>query len=202
MKKIYLLLVLFLTTSLTGFSQFEIKGFGGMNASSLSKLEEGITQKTNLSYQLGASILFGTTFYGEFGATWAVNSQELSNPLGSVKNKFSAVKVPLMVGYRFFGRSENILNLRIFAGVTANFATDVKIGDISLDKEFYNSLLWNANFGAGIDVLFLFADLGYELGLSEVFKEANNSAKVNNFYLNLGVRIMFGNSSRGRSKKR
>jgi len=204
MKKNYLIIIVFIAFSLNGFSQFEIKGFGGVNASSLSNLEEGFTQKSNVSYQVGASILFGTTFYGELGATWAVNSQTITDPLDAVsaKSTISGVKVPLLVGYRFFGRSENLVNLRLFLGATANFATGVKLGDISLDKDFYNSLLWSANFGAGIDVLFLFADLGYELGLSEVFKDVDNSAKVNNFYLNIGVRIMFGNSSRGRSKHR
>jgi len=197
MEKKYFLIALFIGLATSGYSQFEVKGFLGMNFSSLTDVGEGFTQSPEIGYQLGASVLIGTTWFLEPGVTYSVSSQAIeessitnSDPFS---NKITGVKVPLNFGYRFFGGTQNLLNLRLFAGASANFVTGINIEDISIDKEFYNSILWNANVGAGLDVWFLFLDLGYEIGLSDTFKgEDVLSTKMNTFYINVGGRIKFG----------
>ena len=203
MKKNYIIIILLFAFSYHGFSQFEIKGFGGINAASFSDLEAGLSQNSNISYQVGASVLFGTTWYVEPGIVWGVKNVDFvdSSTDAGFNNKISGMKIPVLVGYRFFGRSENLLNLRVFVGATANFNTSYKKEDIAVNDSTFNSLSWNGNVGVGVDILFLFLDAGYEIGLSDFFDTSELSSKINGFYANIGFRFMFGNSSRGRSKK-
>jgi len=42
-----------------------------------------------------------------------------------------------------------------------------------------------------VDLAFIFLDLGYEFGLSEVIKDLDESPRNNLFYANAGVRIRF-----------
>ena len=202
MNKKYLLILFFIGFSFNGFSQFEIKAFLGLNGASYSGLTNSESQNAGLGFQGGAAILFGTTWYFEPGVVWYTNGTDLNilkDSIISGENIISGFKVPLMVGYRFFGRTQNLLNLRLFVGATANFVSKVKIGEIELNKDLYNSVNWDANFGVGLDVWFLFLELGYELGLSDIYT-GSISLKQNAIYANLGFRMKFGNKSRGRSK--
>ena len=85
-----------------------------------------------------------------------------------------------------------IRNLRFFAGVSANIITDINFAGSSFKKEVFNSAIWAADIGAGLDVLFLFLDVGYEFGLSNVFTDDSVNSKNNVFYVNLGFRIRLG----------
>jgi hypothetical protein len=208
MKKIYILTILFSSLAFSGFSQFEVKAFIGINGATYKGLAEGLSQSSNLGYQGGAAILFGTTWYFEPGVVWYGTSTSLSvDSIGSgqnIKNNITGLKVPLMVGYRFFGRTENLLNLRLFVGASADFISKIKFDEVEWDKDLYNDVNWNANFGFGLDIWFLYLELGYELGLSEIYNSNSfgNLLKQNDLYVNLGFRIKFGNKSRGRSKKK
>jgi hypothetical protein len=46
----------------------------------------------------------------------------------------------------------------------------------------------NADFGMGVDIFFLYLDMGYQLGLSQVHS-GSDKATANSFYANLGIRI-------------
>lgn len=185
------LIALFSIITLNGFSQFEIKVFGGINASTLTKPVEGFSYSPNIGYQFGASVLIGKTWYVEPGIMWMKTDQEIKVDSSSQvdNNIISTVKIPVYIGYRFFGGSENILNLRVFAGVTANIVTDIKYAGSSFNKDVFNGAIWGADIGAGLDVLFLFLDVGYEFGLSNVFTNESVNSKNNVFYVNLGFRI-------------
>lgn len=51
--------------------------------------------------------------------------------------------------------------------------------------------LFGWNVGAGFDFWIIFIDLGYQFGLSEVFKNLDNASKDNFFYGNAGLRLRF-----------
>jgi hypothetical protein len=79
----------------------------------------------------------------------------------------------------------------VFAGPSAKFVISA-VQEGGITKDDFNNLLWGINAGAGLDFWILFADLGYEWGLKDVFKNATQSTKNNHFTLNLGVRIRLG----------
>lgn len=194
MKKNYFFTLLLVFLTLSGFSQIEIKGLLGTNFTSSTDLPEGLNQSTLAGFQAGAGVLIGKTWYVEPGIQWVSTGIETSIDGfdGKTKSTFSSVRIPVMFGYRFFGGSENLLNLRLFLGPSLNLLTDIKVEDESFDKELYNSAIWGATAGAGVDVLFLFLDLGYEVGLSEIFKDSDNSVKNNTFYISIGGRFRIG----------
>lgn len=194
MKIKILFVLLFLSFTFIGSSQLEIKGFGGINASTLTSPVEGLTYSPNVGYQFGASVLVGKTWYVEPGVTWMRTSQEIViDSTGAANdNIISLFKIPVYGGYRFFGGSQNILNLRVFVGITANIVSDIEYAGNSFNKDVFNSAIWGADIGAGVDILFLFLDVGYEFGLSNVFTNESVDSKNNVFYVNLGFRIRLG----------
>ena len=89
--------------------------------------------------------------------------------------------------------TEGLFNVRVFGGFDGSHVTSVKHSTNSgaegdLDEDDYSNLIMSADFGLGIDIWFLYVDLGYQLGLSPVHTGGDN-ATGNTFYGNLGVRI-------------
>ncbi len=88
--------------------------------------------------------------------------------------------------------------MRLGAGFNTAFKisgdTDSDSGDIDIDDEL-KSAVFGINGGLGIDFLsILFADLGYQIGITDVFKNVegfNSGAKNNFFYLNIGIKSRF-----------
>jgi hypothetical protein len=108
------------------------------------------------------------------------------------KTDINALHIPAFVGYQIIGGDkENIFGLRVFGGPTLSWVTSIKADDTKLNKDDFNSMIWGIDAGAGIDLWILFLDMGYEWGLSEVFKDDPNNAKNNAFWANIGVRIRF-----------
>ena len=104
----------------------------------------------------------------------------------------NAMRIPVFVGYQIIGGDkENIFGLRIFGGPTGSWVTSVKANDNDLDKEDFNSFLWGADLGVGVDLWLFFIDAGYEWGLNQVFKNDPNEAKTRMWWSNVGVRIRF-----------
>ena len=152
------LIALFSIIALNGFSQFEIKVFGGINASTLTNPVEGFSYSPNIGYQFGASVLIGKTWFVEPGIMWMKTDQEIKVDSSSQvdNNIISTVKIPVYVGYRFFGGSQNILNLRVFAGVTANIVTDIEYaGSSFIIRSFFPVLSSPYSVPPSYSIIFL-----------------------------------------------
>ena len=91
--------------------------------------------------------------------------------------------------------STNLINVRVFAGLDGHHVQAVNhrtksdlIGELTVDD--YSNLIVNADLGMGVDFLFMFADLGYQIGLSPA-DHGVDKAKANIFYTNFGLRLKF-----------
>ena len=175
-------------------AQFEIKPTIGFNFSKLSTEPEGFDQSARVGYQLGGSIQFGKKLYFEPGIFWVNMSSELVHADIkdlNYKTDISGMKIPVFIGYQIIGGDdENILGLRVFGGPSMSWITSVKGDGDKLEKDDFNSLLWGVDAGVGVDVWLLFLDVGYEWGLTKVFKgEGVNDVKNNTIWINLGMRF-------------
>jgi hypothetical protein len=212
-KKLTIILVL-VTFSFSAFSQVEIKPAIGVDFSHF-KDEGGYGLKGKTGFQVGGSVAFGKKFYFEPGIFWQKTNFEFNNTDGgeavlkkgsltsktfsanaegsgeTVNSGFSTINIPLFVGFHFLGKEDSNFGLRVFAGPSAKFVISA-VEEGGITKDDFNNLLWGINAGAGLDFWILFADLGYEWGLKDVFKNATQSTKNNHFTLNLGVRIRLG----------
>ena len=99
--------------------------------------------------------------------------------------KTKSIDVPILLGYKIVKLP--LFKLRAFAGPVASFNIDDKITstfDDAVDADFKNAV-WNAKFGAGIDVWKLTLDVDYEVGLSDVAEDL----KGNMVNVTLGFRL-------------
>jgi len=195
MKKTLLTLTLLLGVIVFVQAQVEIKPTFGLNFSKLSDEPDNFNQSSRVGYQLGGTIEIGKKLYFEPGIFWVKMGSELAHDTASnldYKTDINALHIPAFVGYQIIGGDkENIFGLRVFGGPTLSWVTSIKADDTKLNKDDFNSMIWGIDAGAGIDLWILFLDMGYEWGLSEVFKDDPNNAKNNAFWANIGVRIRF-----------
>ena len=104
------------------------------------------------------------------------------------------MSVPLKVGLRLIDpETEDIFNIRLFGGIDGHHVLSVdhseKSGEFdNITTDDYSNLILNADFGMGVDLFFLYLDIGYQLGLTPVHS-GGDQAKGNSFYSNLGIRI-------------
>ena len=212
MKKISTLLIFLAFLAGTASAQhFDIRAYGGFNVLQLStdqgtSIIDGTLHQTSISgrpgYQFGAALTFGSRFFVQPGVQFAtlstesINESSLSNSEYTDQTTLSVLSIPLKVGFRLIDpETENIINVRIFGGIDGSHVMSVdhptnsgKIGDITEDD--YNNLIVSGDFGMGIDILFLYFDAGYSLGLTPVHSGADQ-AKANAFYTNIGLRLSF-----------
>jgi len=125
-----------------------------------------------------------------------------SDPTGSVdvSQDFSitTVDIPLLLGYKLLDLK--LIRCRIWGGPVASYVLN-KSYTLRLDgfeendkisKNDFKDAVWGFQMGAGLDVLFLTFDIGYEFGLEEFMSisSLDDLGFTNNmFYVSLGWRI-------------
>jgi hypothetical protein len=187
--------------------------FGLKGAVSMSSLSTNISEyenALNAGYQLGAFLRIGDKWHLQPEAYFAGKVGEIKydvpiqgNISVSEKITLNTVDVPLLVGFKII--DPPTLNVRLQAGPVASFVMNKKF-DVTLDgvsqdpseeyKNAWKDINWGLQFGAGVDVLFLTIDLRYELGLSNLYSQPDNSVSVhdnvknNLFFLSVGFKIL------------
>ncbi len=199
MKKITLsisfLFLLFITTT----AQVTIKPHVGMNFSLFT--EDPIDYDdpgVRVGVLLGLGAKFGEDFYIEPAVQYGGSTYELvhaNNPDQDFNAIFRGLRIPVSFGYQF-GDNDDLLRFRLFAGPSATIMFDVEVESGSnaqgLPKsEDFNTIIWGANMGLGLDVWFLYLETGYDIGLSNVYngESSFDVGKNNMFWFALGVNI-------------
>ncbi|MCI5080429.1 MAG: PorT family protein, partial [Saprospiraceae bacterium] len=105
----------------------------------------------------------------------------------SEKTTIQQVKLPVNVGFNLTGEG-GLLKLHALGGITPTFVTGVnERPDFALSKDDLNPFTLGANVGLGLDVWFLTANVGYEIGLNDFFKDSEG--KNNVLTLNVGIKF-------------
>jgi hypothetical protein len=215
MKKF--ILVLFVTLCST-FTYAQL-GFGIKGGFTMSKLSVDISDYADAAktgFQLGAFVRIGekihlqpeayfTTKTGnlEFNYNELVGQDTLSRAV-SQDVKLSTIDVPVLLGVRVLKLPK--LNVHVQAGPVASIVVNKKF-DVSFDgidveddkspiiADDFSNINWGLQFGAGIDFLFLTADIRYELGLNNIYKSPDTmtqdpTIKSNVFFISVGWKIL------------
>lgn len=211
MKKLYTAIAMIALFAGTSTAQkFDIRAYGGVNILQLSTdnsttIINGIVNQTTVSgragYQVGGAVTFGGRAYIQPGFQYTNLSTKVVNKnttgtenLFTDESTLQVISVPLKFGFRFIDpEKEDFFNVRLFGGLDGHHVVGVTHGTKSgaineLKKDDYTNLILNADFGAGVDLWFLFLDVGYQVGLTPVHASGDN-AKASSFYTNLGIRI-------------
>jgi len=196
--------ILILFSFIMAFSKIEgqvsIRPFVGINSATLTKTFDDVAWQSALGYQAGLDLMFGSRMYFQPGLHWELIRQDFTptNPIPGFDTKFQAshIRVPLMIGFKTFGKdSGGLINFRLYTGPDIAFSvsnSEHAFLGINLNSDTYNNLHWSWNGGLGFDILFLFLDVGYKFGLSDYFEgSVNNGSRTNVFFANAGIRFDF-----------
>jgi hypothetical protein len=189
----------------------DIRVLGGMNLGSLTSegtkltLIDSVVHSSNvdaqIGYQGGLSFTYGNRFYispGVWYTKFTLNTQFIDDTQNNddfdfeAESTLSMISIPVRFGFRFINpQDEDIFNMRLFGGVVGQHVISVNtVGDseVKLDKDNYENLVMSATAGLGVDILFFFVDLGYDLGLTN-FEKSNTKSRHNSMFLNVGAKF-------------
>lgn len=192
MKKHLLLSALLTATVFAAQAQVALRPYVGINSHKLTEDFADANWKSNVGFQVGADFQIGSKFFVQPG----IQIEFVKNTIESVPVvvefdlKRTHLRVPVMIGYAF-GSLDGNFSARLFTGPNASILLNSDSGDFDLSKDDFKSAVFGWNAGLGLDISILFIDLGYQFGLSEVFKNLDNSSKDNFFYANAGIRLKF-----------
>ncbi|HBH05346.1 MAG TPA: hypothetical protein DDX92_01930 [Flavobacteriales bacterium] len=198
MKKLLLFISIIAFASIS-FGQISIKPALGVNFSTMTDAPSGFDSNMGVSWQIGGSVAIGKKLYVEPGIFWWNMTQQFSSStagFGDVTQSLAGLRIPVFVGYSLLGEDDGSFNLRVFTGPALKLITSASSDPEGLDTDDFNSTIFGWNAGAGVSILFLFADLGYEFGLSDVYSSEyadliGTNSKYGALWLNAGVRFNF-----------
>jgi hypothetical protein len=173
----------------------EFKVMVGMNFNHLSIDENYFTSSFAPGFQLGGSYKRGKFFYWELGLEYDNSAYQLNwknvpdsvswfDGLFSVRN----IEVPVTVGINILSITSRVIGLRAFIGADPTFLLAIGDNDINISKDDLNTFNINGRVGIGVDVAFLFVELGFQYGFQDLLKNDIKSNPMHG-YLNLGFRF-------------
>ncbi|MCW5899587.1 MAG: outer membrane beta-barrel protein [Flavobacteriales bacterium] len=153
-------------------------------------------------YLLGADVLLGGQWFLRSGAHLHVRNLNYTmagtTPDGEVvgtdveyRYTSRSLRVPAHVGLRLIDPvSDPALNIYVFGGPTALMALSADLRNDALEVET-RPAQWQLGFGGGVELGFLFAEAGYDVAMTNVFKGEvfSTNPRVNNAYLTGGMRL-------------
>ncbi len=207
MKKLIVTLVAIVFT-VSSYGQFHVGPQIGYTASNLSLDTDSITNGLKSNFVAGVFFRFGQKIYVQPEINWLTQGSVFKYPsIGSLSPieqniKLNTIQVPLNIGWRIINLE--VVNIRIFAGVLANFVTNTTITTSGGDPNYYDALpteddfgktQWQWDVGAGVDVLMFAIDVKYMGGINNILHdfsigETTISSKSNLFMVTLGWKIL------------
>jgi hypothetical protein len=175
----------------------EFKVFGGVNFNNLKVDNDLYETTTGVGWLLGASYKRGKFLYWELGGRYnraVYDMTNYSNPGDSTSTYFdrifgvSNVDVPITFGINFLSVVSRIVGLRIYVSAVPAFVLGVSDNDLNITKDRLNTFIFSAQGGVGVDVTFIFLEVGVNYGFNDLFKDYNPSHPVQGF-VNLGFRF-------------
>ena len=206
MKKITIIITVLLISG-SMFGQFHFGPQIGYTASNLTVNQSEVENNLKSNLLIGAFARFGKKIYVQPEINWLTQGSVLKYPSLSdptpVEQKITlnTIQIPLSLGWRMINL--DVVNIRIMAGVSANFVLDTKIdtengdGNEYLLPSDFDNMQWQWQAGVGVDILMFAVDLKYFGGLNNIMEkdiqvDSENyviSSKSNLFEVTVGWKI-------------
>jgi hypothetical protein len=174
----------------------EFKVFAGVNFNNLNVSSEQYKSTMAVGWALGASYKRGKFFYWELGAlynnpvynltdaTIPADSSSYLDGLFSVKR----IDIPVTFGINFLSFTSRIVGLRVFVSAVPSFAIGVGGNDLNISMDNVNAFNFYGQAGVGLDVTFIFIEIGMNYGFQDLFQNYSPSNPYQ-AYINLGFRF-------------
>ena len=179
----------------------EIRFGGGYNGSNVSRSGEE-QWAGRAGYQFGAEVVLGERWFVKSGVhlfvrnldyTIATEDAPGNNPADGTEFRYTerSLKVPVHVGRRLLDpENDPSLNIYVFGGPSAVLNLNADLNNDALEVRAHDAQ-WYAGFGGGLELSFLFAEVGYDIAMSNVFKGQGfrTNPRINNVFASIGVRL-------------
>jgi len=197
MKK-YLLVFVFLLSASIVFAGLNVGIKVGYNAAKLSVNMDTITTNFKSGFQIGAFLRIGKRLYVQpelyYTTQGGVFTSNISNWKQNVK--LGSLDIPLLLGFKII--KNNNMNLRILAGPAASIIVNKTIEGTEnitdpITKADINTVNWNIQAGAGVDLWKFTLDVRYQFGLNQLIKDVGNlkfNSHNNVWVVSLGFKII------------
>ncbi|MEJ2594006.1 MAG: porin family protein [bacterium] len=207
MKKAILVFATVLISTVM-FGQFHFGPQVGYTASNLSVDKSEIVNNLKSNLLIGVFVRMGKKIYLQPEANWLTQGGTFKyefevddpNPVEQ-EIKLNTLQVPLSLGWRMINL--NVINIRLFAGASANFILNTKINTFNPDTyeyllpEDFSSIQWQWQAGLGVDILMFAIDVRYCGGINDLVNKTVTvdggnyqvSSKSNLFQVTLGWKI-------------
>lgn len=194
MKKILLSVFLVSATLFTASAQllpsFQFGIKGGANFSTIKDINVEASSRTG--YLVGVwARLGGAGFHLQPEMYLTSKGTELSDAEGKAKVNFTTLDVPILLGTRI---GLGPIAARIQAGPLFSFVMSENnkfkdnVGQ-AFDFKSYKDQTVALTGGVGVDIMKLRADLRYEHGLSDVFKNNQDNGRLSLWTVSVGYRL-------------
>jgi hypothetical protein len=214
MRKFVLIAIAALFCSIS-YGQLGLGIKGAFTMSNLSPNLSDYEDAAQAGFQLGAFVRVGKKLHLQPEIYFTAKSGDLTfdqdvidpdDPGNTIKTSvtqdvtLNTLDIPVLIGYKLMDAKK--FNVRLQAGPVGSIVLNKKF-DITLDgassetpdelPDSFNDFNWGLQLGAGVDFLFLTADVRYELGLNDLNDPADdNFAKFKNnvFFISIGWKIL------------
>lgn len=188
------LFTLLLTTASVS-AQLTVNPKFGVNVSGIDTKLNDINAEARVGWNVGADFRLGDGIIflnpgAHFYSYSARLIQEVNDPDDvklSEETQIQNLRLPVNIGIRLTG-TDGLLQLHAKGGVTSSYVLGVNEKEgFAFDKDSLKDWTFGANVGVGLDILFLTADINYEIGLTDYFADAEGR----NNMLTLSVGLKF-----------
>jgi len=167
-------------------SDFRI--YGGVSASKILLSNSPYESAYAAGYLLGFSYRKGRFGYWEIGVNYN-NSVVSIDSLNILEQNLQIhqLEVPISAGINVLSLTRRVFGLRLFGGVVPGYIAGVSDNPFNLVKDDFNLFQLSGRVGAGVDVFFLFIEIGYQYGFIDVLKDQDSN--LSQLDLRLGFRF-------------
>ena len=132
---------------------------------------------------LGATYKRGKFFYWELGAqynnpVYNLNDATIPKDLSSYFDIVFSVKridIPVSFGINILSVTSRIVGLRVFVSAVPSFAIGVGDNNLDISMDNVNTFNFYGQAGAGVDVVFIFIEAGFNYGFDDLFQDYSTS---------------------------
>ncbi|MDD3962435.1 MAG: hypothetical protein PHT77_11310 [Bacteroidales bacterium] len=177
MKKVCLILLLFLGFFQICVGQLDISFMAGINSTRFRTHPEKYIILDDWGYQAGVHVRYGKKSYFETGVQWLQSRSDFRSTLNGIftedEVEISQVRIPAYLGQKVIRLG--VINFRLYTGPVLRIVTHVNNNLHALNTDSFSGAVWSWDFGAGLDVLLFSLDVNHESGLTAVFPSVRGS---------------------------
>jgi len=166
----------------------DFKIYGGVSAGTILLSESPFESAYGTGFLFGAAYRKGRFGYWEIGLNYNNTAISLKEENILEDNlQIRQLELPLLGGINLLSLTRRVVGVRIFGGAVPGYILGISNNPFFLDEDDFERFQIAGRAGVGVDVLFLFVELGYQYGFIDLLK--NQDSNLSQFDFRLGVRF-------------